>query len=137
MPIRLDVLCLHSRHFTILCQIEELKQSRKNFQALQQQHGTEKTKYDDAVAKLTGDRQALEDDCSELHTEMMEKERRYHSLLCKDGTSDIATLPEFDSLASQVDKKGVVKHSEEYMSNQLAMFSNLKRLLELKDGGEQ
>ena len=101
---------------------------------MQQQHSTEKTKYDDTVAKLTGDRKALEDDCSGLHTEMIEKERSYHSLLAKDGTSDIATLPAFDGLALQEDEKGGdVKHSEAYISNQLAMFSNL--LLELKDGG--
>ncbi len=105
---------------------------------MQQQHDTEKTKYDDAEAKLTRDKKDLEKVCSQLHEEWIEKERRYHLLLEKDGTSDIATLPEFDCLTSQEDEKGVVKkHSEEYISNQLAMFSNLKRLLELKVGGRQ
>jgi len=130
--------------------VEELKQRRKEFQELQEKHIREKERYDEAAAKLTSGNGGLESDCSRLQEVWLEKERSYHLLCAKYemATPKIGKVTELGRLKElyestiieqqemakelRAQQESGVNQSEDYISKQKMMFSNLKRLLELQ-----
>lgn len=102
---------------------------RSEFKELQEKHGIEKERNDTVAAKLTTENKDLERECERLHHTWMEKEKSYRLLCTKD---EMGTLKMGNSQLQMKERNTTAKQTKEYASNQRAMFTNLKNLLELK-----
>ncbi len=58
-----------------------MKQTRTEFQDVQDEYQTNKKRYDKMSLRLAADRQQLEKECDKLQEEWQEEERNYHYLM--------------------------------------------------------
>ncbi|KAL9181111.1 hypothetical protein ACHAXT_009916 [Thalassiosira profunda] len=106
---------LESKKQELEPKIAELKQSRSQYEALQERHGNEKGRYEEAAANLNVGNKEMRSECSRLQKEWAEKE---------------ALLTGVPSAGSGLGQGGATR-SKEYISEQREMFANLQTLLEL------
>eukprot|EP00578_Thalassiosira_sp_NH16_P012391 CAMPEP_0181124452 /NCGR_PEP_ID=MMETSP1071-20121207/26491_1 /TAXON_ID=35127 /ORGANISM="Thalassiosira sp., Strain NH16" /LENGTH=635 /DNA_ID=CAMNT_0023209763 /DNA_START=418 /DNA_END=2325 /DNA_ORIENTATION=+ len=127
---------LESKRQELEPKIEELKQQRVQYQELQEAACKKKAEYERIESKLMHDNKDAESECSRLHETWLQKERSYHLMSAK--PSELGGLypdqrQNFGMELSAREQQGGGMRSKEYISNQKAMFANLKKLLELKE----
>ena len=135
-----------------------MKQKRTQFHALKEEHDREKSRHDCVVATVTKDNAGIERECARSQREWLEKERNYHARVAENDVAaarieafspsrggsrrreayeaEIAARQEQLAREPRAGRRGGTaprrRRSEEDEARQIAHFSKLKRLLELK-----
>ncbi len=111
-----------------------MKQTRAEFQDVEEVHGNAKKRYDKLSQRLALDRQQLEKECDELQEEWQDEERNYHYLI---NVNEVAKA-NVDNLRKEEDwRNGVEKMLPEFMCledlylNKLAQQENMAKQLRL------